>query len=573
MRENKIQYNPKLSIKQNATKCGVSDDVIRNYIKNNSIDRRSERKKNIIEDCRKYLKRHPDATREELHRETGYSLKTIRRYWDFITSSDKVIPFSIRKLKSIQDIKKKKEQELIDYLNTIPIEFLKKYIKNREENPPEESVQDKPKVEETTILDGIPFKPFEEFFIPVSDCIQFHSKALPENKVLSNHYECIITFRGVEFYGLEQLYAALDFSDSPDVLKRIMKCKNGKAAKKLCHEKYLEKRDWDFDFKRYRMIALCHLFKYLSVKEYRDRLRDTYPQTLVECPNGRDYHYGMVQNLDTNIFEGNNCSGRTSMIVRDMMKEKEDSAISEKEKNIGRQLSEEEKEEVRLAIYADVRYQFEHDKQVIKDSKPLFSFIEKNQVPKVRKPHPKSIEVPVIDKKTKCLVVGFDYAVFDTSADDAYRKCGGEKDWDKIYGLIPQYRLYEGWQEVFQWTKKNKVKIAVLASAKRELIEAAFKYFKLPCNTVVGYQPYLEMPNTILGNMLMEKLNIRQNQIIYVGCNEDDDKQARSSQFRFIGAVWHPTNHEDYFKNRRIQTISNPKELIQIMEDAGWNSK
>ena len=234
MRENKIQYNPKLSIKQNATKCGVSDDVIRNYIIFFFFYRRSERKKNIIEDCRKYLKRHPDATREELHRETGYSLKTIRRYWDFITSSDKVIPFSIRKLKSIQDIKKKKEQELIDYLNTIPIEFLKKYIKNREENPPEESVQDKPKVEETTILDGIPFKPFEEFFIPVSDCIQFHSKALPENKVLSNHYECIITFRGVEFYGLEQLYAALNFSDSPDVLKRIMKCKNGKAAKKLC---------------------------------------------------------------------------------------------------------------------------------------------------------------------------------------------------------------------------------------------------------------------------------------------------------------------------------------------------
>jgi hypothetical protein len=40
-----------------------------------------------------------------------------------------------------------------------------------------------------------------------------------------------------------------------------------------------------------------------------------------------------------------------------------------------------------------------------------------------------------------------------------------------------------------------------------------------------------------------------------------------------LGARWHPVNHEDYFKKNGVQTISNPKELIQIMEDAGWNSK
>lgn len=43
-----------------------------------------------------------------------------------------------------------------------------------------------------TILDNVPFTTREQFRIPVKECVQFHSKALPENQMLSNHYDCII---------------------------------------------------------------------------------------------------------------------------------------------------------------------------------------------------------------------------------------------------------------------------------------------------------------------------------------------------------------------------------------------
>lgn len=714
-RGKEIQYNPALSVKDNAKKNGVSDATIRYYIKTNLVDRRFDRKQNIIDDCRKYLKKHPKATRNELQQKTGHSLSTIRKYWKFISTEQELTDFDNEKAKKrqlrqynnfyathpsvTQDILRqeqfyskilepfcgtgtmaevirqngyeveaydildrgyggicdfmslsvqKGEQDIItnppyderlnDYIlkclnvaNTkvallLPLNYLSgehraqdiflrfppsrvyvytgrilvgkngdfsqvlgnkvnyswyiwekgykgvtelRWLKNGKVES--EQTEEKPKVQEVTILEGIPFKPYEEFHIPVSNCIQFHSKALPENRVLSNHYDCIITFRGVEFYSLEQLFMGLTYSDSPDVLKRIMAATSGIAAKKICREKYSDKRDWDFEEKRYRIIALCHLFKYLSVKEYRDRLRETYPQTLVECPNGQDYHFGMVQNLETNVFEGNNCSGRTTMIVRDMMKEKEDAEIAHNEALMGHEFSEEEKEEVREALYGDIRYEFEHNEQVLKDSKPLFTFIEKTQVPRIKKRRPKPLKVPDIDRDTKCLVMDFDDTVFDTSADDAYRKCEGKKDMDKAFEMIPQYRLYDGWQEVFDWTKKHGVKVAVLSAASGKLIEAAFRHFRLPCDAVIGYQPYLEKPNPILGNMLMERLNIRESQIIHVGNSDKDDKQARGSQFRFIGATWH-TNHKDYFREKGVQTISNPRELIPIMEEAGWAS-
>lgn len=86
MRESKIQYNPSLSVKENAKRNNVTEHAIRYYIKVNNIDRRFERTQNLIADCRKYLKKHPNATKTELHEKTGHSLSTIRMYWEHITT-------------------------------------------------------------------------------------------------------------------------------------------------------------------------------------------------------------------------------------------------------------------------------------------------------------------------------------------------------------------------------------------------------------------------------------------------------------------------------------------------------
>lgn len=563
-----IQYNPALSVKENATKNHVSETSIRNYIQKQGLDRRHDRKQNIIAECKKYLKKHPNASRNELQRETGHSLSTIRQYWKYISTEETLIDFNKEKVKKYHIQQEESKEKQFAYLDTIPKEVILEYLAKRDEREQSKD-NEKKRVEKVTILDGIPFNPFEEFHIPVADCIQFHSKALPEYKVLSNHYECIITFRGYEFYGLEQMYAALKYSDSPSIIKQIMACTSGKAAKSLCHKKYADKVDWDYQEKQYRMIALCHLYKYLSVKEYRDRLRETYPQTLVECPNGNDDEFGLVQNLETNIFEGNNCSGRTSMIVRDRMLALENEVLNKRKQELGRELSNEEQEAAFQELYDSIRNKFDNDKQVIKDSKPLFAVLEKEGISKVRDRHPKPITVPIIDRDTKCLVLDFDDTLFDTSADDEYRK-GRKKDMDKAKSMIPQYHLYEGWQEVIDWTQNNGVEIAILSSASGDLIEKALNHFNIPCAAVIGFQPYIEKPNTILGNMLQERLHIRHEQIIYVGNSKSDEVQSRASQFRFIGTTW-LNSDTGYFKEKGVQTVDNPKELIPIMEEAGWH--
>ena len=101
-RESKIQYNPALSVKENAKRNGVSEAAIRYYIKINDIDRRFDRKQNVIEDCRKYLKKHPKATWDEVQKKTGHSLSTIRKYREFITTEKELTDFNSNKIKRRQ---------------------------------------------------------------------------------------------------------------------------------------------------------------------------------------------------------------------------------------------------------------------------------------------------------------------------------------------------------------------------------------------------------------------------------------------------------------------------------------
>ena len=82
------RYNPSLSVAENARINGVDENSMRYYIKSMSIDRRYEAKVRIVEDIRKHLAGHPDATKAEVVRATGHGINTVRKYWNIALGKD-----------------------------------------------------------------------------------------------------------------------------------------------------------------------------------------------------------------------------------------------------------------------------------------------------------------------------------------------------------------------------------------------------------------------------------------------------------------------------------------------------
>ena len=130
-RESKIQYNPRLSVAENAKKCGVTEDAIRYYIRTRGIDRRFEEKKKVLKGMKAYLKEHPNATRAELAKETGHGINTVRRYWDILHGDGKLKPSEKK-----ADVREQRVATInnrhIAYLDKLPVEFIREYLEARE---------------------------------------------------------------------------------------------------------------------------------------------------------------------------------------------------------------------------------------------------------------------------------------------------------------------------------------------------------------------------------------------------------------------------------------------------------
>lgn len=602
MRESKIQYNPSLTVKENAKKNCVTEAAIRYYIRVNALDRSFDRKQNIIANCRKYLSEHPKATRDEICEKTGHSLSTIRKYWEYISTENELTDFDEAKAKKRQELEEVELQRQMTLLSKIPVSVIEQYLANYYNEPitakatknneaastsSKKKVSEQPVITEVevpltdedtdpaqiklrqaatlirkatqrdsdTILDGVSIK-YEEQSYPVDDVILYSSKVEPENRMLGHHYECIILFRGIEFYGVEQLHSALKFNEHPYILNDIMAASSGVDAKKRSHKydlKHLCLYDSDYNKKDRRITALCFLFKYLSVPEFRNRLRELEGKILYE--NKGEYEGGNRMDESKTHFIGCNSDGRSMMAVRDMMLRLEREAISEAEDKKGDLLTEKETETVLAKVLDDVRAKFENDEQVKADTDNVVEYImsHKDIIPLKR---------PWTDSKSRLLLLEFDNCVFDTSVDDEVRKAKGAKitSWSKFFKeYIPQYKLYDGWKDVFEWAEDNNILIGVLGKAKAELVRRAFAHNGLRIDAA----DYISKAEYTNGYPIMDSLKVRPSQVIYVGSSELARKQAEKSQVRFINALWGDNASVELSDG---ETLSKPQELIDVLE-------
>ena len=114
-------YNPNLTVEENAKKNGVEVSTMRHFIQVNGIDRKRDRRLSKIKLCKKYLKEHPDTTREKMHQETGVSITFIRRNWEYISTKATPTDFNQNKIDKIN-------QKYSDILDGIPIEQVNRYL-------------------------------------------------------------------------------------------------------------------------------------------------------------------------------------------------------------------------------------------------------------------------------------------------------------------------------------------------------------------------------------------------------------------------------------------------------------
>jgi hypothetical protein len=257
-------------------------------------------------------------------------------------------------------------------------------------------------------------------------------------------------------------------------------------------------------------------------------------------------------NEDGTMLIGNNGDGRSMMAVRDMMLRYEDEAIAKAEKKKGRSLTDTEREEVINSVLVAVRTKFENDPQVKADSDNVIEYIKTHtEIIPLRRYWP--------GENAKAIIVEFDNCVFDTSVDDEVRKAKGAKitNWNKFYKeYIPQYRLHDGWREVFEWADANGVLIGVLGKAKTDLVRRTFEANGIRYNAI----EYARNASRQYGYYIIDGLKVRPEQVLcYISGSKQGVKQAKESGFRFLAATWDASDTKCFKGN---ETITAPTDII-----------
>ena len=164
---------------------------------------------------------------------------------------------------------------------------------------------------------------------------------------------------------------------------------------------------------------------------------------------------------------------------------------------------------------------------------------------------------------TKALILDFDMTLFDTSVDNEVRKNKKNKDvnWEYVYSLIPKYKMYDGWREVFTWAKENNIKIAIVSTAQGELIRRTLKHFKLSCDAVIGWQLYHRKPSGKLIDMAVEKMGVCRDNVISIGDSIIDMQMSVNGGVRFYGATWDSQEAKEISKS---DYLLSPLEIMNI---------
>lgn len=77
MKQINLKYDPNLSIKENAAKCGVTVHAVRWYIKTHDIDRRFDSQMSKFLAVQKVKAKNPSASIKEIADKTGLALNTV----------------------------------------------------------------------------------------------------------------------------------------------------------------------------------------------------------------------------------------------------------------------------------------------------------------------------------------------------------------------------------------------------------------------------------------------------------------------------------------------------------------
>lgn len=163
------------------------------------------------------------------------------------------------------------------------------------------------------------------------------------------------------------------------------------------------------------------------------------------------------------------------------------------------------------------------------------------------------------------IIFDLDQTLIDSRTAEKYRKA---RQWSSVYRMIPQFKPYEGIDELFTWLHTTHIPIVIVTSSPKPYYQRVVACFQWRVDYEVCYHDTLQHkphPEPIL--KALKILNCVPSEVVSVGDHAKDILASRQAGVFSVAGLWGTENRHSLLSARPDHACQTVNELHTFLTE------
>ncbi len=162
----------------------------------------------------------------------------------------------------------------------------------------------------------------------------------------------------------------------------------------------------------------------------------------------------------------------------------------------------------------------------------------------------------------KHIIFDLDLTLVDTSL---LEKGRNNRDWNLVYSLIPQTKLYDGFDNVFKIIRRHEIKVAIVTTAPKKYTEKIISFFNIPYSYIVAYHDAPPKPSPAPMLKALELMKIEPKEAISFGDRGIDIQSSNLAGVESVACLWGSKEIRALMNSNYRHAIRVPSEILTLI--------
>lgn len=161
------------------------------------------------------------------------------------------------------------------------------------------------------------------------------------------------------------------------------------------------------------------------------------------------------------------------------------------------------------------------------------------------------------------VIFDLDLTLVDSSIAEEARQ---GRNWPLVYSLIPQFTLYDGLKDVFDFIRNAGIEAAIVSTAPSIYVRKVIDHFSIPVHTVIGYHDAIRKPSPDGMLKAMNSLGAIPETTISFGDRAIDIIASRNARITSVACLWGTKERDALLGSSPDYTINDAKEILTLLQ-------